>query len=539
MPLILHIFRKDATHLWKEISVTWALLAWLTHADSWRAGDTPGSTEGWLNLLVPLVWSYLIALCVLQDPVPGERQFWLTLPHTRVTLVAAKGLFIAAFIHLPYLISTAVVVSARGFDPLHFLPRLLQKQLFLLVALTLPSLALASIARNAMQFIILAISLAGAAILVAGDGDPAAFSYSRIPWVHADEGRYVVTLLVLALGSIAVAWLQYRERRTLLSRITGFAGVLAAAALYLWMPLRSSASLEAALSPVHPGSPVSVRALPRGQKPDPVGYYSAGNTVNLAIPIEIDVNGTQHHFRLARLALEINAPGGLHFRAGRVNPGRKPPSFVAGAVNSQPRPPWFLASPGAFGGTRFPDTRLPDFLIMTMERSVYNRVARIPVTVTGQFLLEGYRRTAVTTVPNNARTIVPDLGMCGSSTSGGGLFREDMLVLSCESPEEIPLTSVALTDISTGLQWQGGLRTAVTNVPYPSNTWLSPMRRGEAFFQLNSGDVSRPGSQWQAPLAILGHYRFEVDPQPVVGLAAVDFEFRGIELSRFVNTRPR
>jgi hypothetical protein len=83
MPLILHIFRKDARRLWKEIAGTLALLGWLTQLDSWRGGYTPGVTEGWLNLLLPLAWGCLAALAVLQDPVPGERQFWLTLPCPR------------------------------------------------------------------------------------------------------------------------------------------------------------------------------------------------------------------------------------------------------------------------------------------------------------------------------------------------------------------------------------------------------------------------------------------------------------------------
>ena len=38
MQQILHILWKDVRHLWKEIAMTWALLAFLTHLDSSRDG---------------------------------------------------------------------------------------------------------------------------------------------------------------------------------------------------------------------------------------------------------------------------------------------------------------------------------------------------------------------------------------------------------------------------------------------------------------------------------------------------------------------
>ena len=520
MPLILHIFRKDAQRMWKEIAVSLALLAWLTRMDSWRAGDAPDSTEGWLNLLLPLVWSYLVALCVLQDPVPGERQFWLTLPHSRATLPGAKILFIAAFIHLPYLLSTAVVVQARGFDPLHFIPRLMEKQLLLLLAVTLPSLALASVARNAMQFIILALSLAGAAILVVGNGNLEGFSYRRLTWQRMDDIRCGLVFLLLALVAVAVIWFQYRQRRTPVSRVAGCVGLLAAALAYLWLPSRSLAALESALSPAILSSPVRVRVLQPGEKKDPdIFSYQRGNAIGIAVPVE--VSGASTHLEKSSLqmfSLELDGPGGLHLSPTQPGPGRKPPTFMAGTATS----------------TVSGINRTPDFLILTMEPSLYARAARAPVNVSGYFLLEERRSTGLISVPNTARIRVPDLGLCAGSSGGGNLYREDMLRIACESPDALPLTSVTLTDTVTGRQWKSGLRTASTSVPYPSYAWLSPMQRGEAFFQLTSGDATQQGSQWLVPRQTLDHYRMEVEPQPVIGTAVVDFKLAGIDLRKFV-----
>jgi len=47
MRLILHIFRKDAIHLWMEIALSWVLLAWLTQMD-WLAVRLSAGFDGGL-----------------------------------------------------------------------------------------------------------------------------------------------------------------------------------------------------------------------------------------------------------------------------------------------------------------------------------------------------------------------------------------------------------------------------------------------------------------------------------------------------------
>ena len=56
MSLALHIFYKDARRLWKEASVTLALLAAVSYMDSRRAANTPGELEWWFSLLLPAAW---------------------------------------------------------------------------------------------------------------------------------------------------------------------------------------------------------------------------------------------------------------------------------------------------------------------------------------------------------------------------------------------------------------------------------------------------------------------------------------------------
>src|SRR5579863_10327337 len=102
--LVWHIFKKDARRLWWLIALTLALSARLVHFDSMRDFATPGSEEGWLNILLPLAWSFLIALAMLEDPAESDTPFWVTVPCRWPSLLAAKAVFIVIVIHVPYLV---------------------------------------------------------------------------------------------------------------------------------------------------------------------------------------------------------------------------------------------------------------------------------------------------------------------------------------------------------------------------------------------------------------------------------------------------
>ena len=141
---IRHIIGKDLRRLWWVIGLTLALLARLAHFDSLRAFATPGSDEGWLNILLPLAWSFLIALALLEDPVVADTPFWVTVPCKWQSLLAAKAVFVVMVVHVPYLVACAYILHARGFSPSEYLAALLYKQLAIL-ALTSASLALATV----------------------------------------------------------------------------------------------------------------------------------------------------------------------------------------------------------------------------------------------------------------------------------------------------------------------------------------------------------------------------------------------------------
>jgi hypothetical protein len=502
MQPVLHMFWKDTRHLWKEIAVTWVMLGYLTRLDSSRTGYTPGLAEGWLNVLLPLAWSYLAALCILQDPVPGERQFWLTLPHRRSALFASKALFVIAFIQVPYFLSSVLIVGARDFNPFQFLPHLFEKQLFLLFVLTLPSMALATVAKNAAQYVILALAICGGAILTAGNGSLAAISVWPVPWQDFDQVPRGLVLLLLALSSTIILWIQYRDRLTALSRAAGIAGLMASAAVYLWLPPWSSTSLEAALRPGRAPQSLNVRLREGGQEPNLNGS-SRGNQI--FVPLEITGGQGDGTRSLRLLDLDIEAPGGIHIKADNVRPGVpvRNASLVA-----------YISATG---------------LILFFDRHTYSLVTKAPVTLKGHLAATFSSTGRKTALPESGPVEVPGVGKCASSNAPPDLFQDDLLTVTCESPLDLPTTRVRLTDISTDRHWDTGLGMSATNVSYPRYTWLSPMIRREGFFHFTRGDAVQPGSQWIVPRDVLGHYRVEIEPLLTTGTTVVAYQFPGVQ----------
>jgi hypothetical protein len=231
MHLMLHIFRKDVRRLWWAVAATLLLLAALAQQDRWRADYVVGSTEGWLNLLLPLAWCCLIALVVNEEPLVDDREFWMTRPYRWPTLLGSKLLFVALFIHVPCFVADAAVLAFRGFQPLAYLPQLLWKQIVLAAVLTIPAIALAALMKNIAHFLLAAIVILGAAAYLAGVGEPL-----RVSWIPSAVIRYVLAGTVLAVAACALVPIQYARPRTVPARIAGTAAIVLAGLLFGYLP---------------------------------------------------------------------------------------------------------------------------------------------------------------------------------------------------------------------------------------------------------------------------------------------------------------
>lgn len=105
MEQIWHIFKKDLRRLWPQVLATLILLAWFAFMDGRRSDAVLPAAEGWLNLLLPFTWIYLLGLFIVEDPLVGDRQFWVTTPCSWRSLFGAKALFALAFVHIPFFVA--------------------------------------------------------------------------------------------------------------------------------------------------------------------------------------------------------------------------------------------------------------------------------------------------------------------------------------------------------------------------------------------------------------------------------------------------
>lgn len=223
MKTILHIFAKDARHLWIQILISLGLTTGLvlTFPIQWVANEAfrqstallaPAhnfhllSLSGALVVLVPLNWCLLISPVIHAERLVGNRQVWLTRPYEWKELLAAKVLFLIVFLYLPSLLAECLLLAEAGFQPLHYLPGLLYNMLLISAVVVLPLAALSTVTNSfgSMTVAVLAVVTCLIGILTVG---------ARIPADSIDYAYGSRMYLVLAIaGCIAVVLLQYARR---------------------------------------------------------------------------------------------------------------------------------------------------------------------------------------------------------------------------------------------------------------------------------------------------------------------------------------
>jgi hypothetical protein len=498
MRLAWHIFAKDARRLWWEIAVTLGVLTMLAREDRWRSDFIPGPIEGLLNLVLPAAWAYLMALAVHQEPVVGDRQFWVTRPYPKGSLTAAKAMFALAFILLPSFLADCAVLMLRGFSPLENLGPLLWKQAGLLAAVVLPAAALAAVTGTVGQFLVVSFTLAGVAILML-ENQP--------PWRPGEPGRLLAVVAALAAAAILILLFQYTRRYTLLSRVTGAAGVAAAALLFFYLPKETTFGMECAEGRAPAG--VTIRFDPSQTLPPTILPRSR---FTATLPIRVDGIADPKLANFDMLELEIELPDGTRWRT--VAAGRHAPPLpdVTGHIYSPPE-----------GGS---------LLSIYLPPATANRFPLNRVTVRGKFGLRLYEMRASATMSIGARAQpVPGFGLC-SSMIVDEPRGNSMIKVVCESPRFLPLRS--RVRLLPQQEWTHSLGDSLPGIRYPMRTPLSPLHRRQTFFHIVDEAVPGPGSRWVVPRQILDRASIEITPYDETACKVVSFEFRDVDLRPFV-----
>jgi hypothetical protein len=349
MKQALHIFRKDLDALRIEIGV-FDLLAF---AFAWTKIHI--RNDDWTDPLLLLAASFLIARVVHADGIPGDRQFWLTRPYNRMSLLSAQLLFIVVCVSLPVACAQLAVAVQFGYPMRQVLAGLFFNQLALLGIGALPVLALSSLTRSIVAFIPIALALAlvsqgGSSTLTFWFPDSRGPVPDSVAWI-----RNVLAELLLLVMAAVVIFRQYRHRTTGSSIVVAIIALNIVAAVYLLVP--ASAVLRAQ-------SWFSTNSA-----------LSSGVTVSVK-PADDDarLSGSMMHVPLA-LVVDHPAPN-VEIRADDLNISASWPG----------RPLRFAQRPGV--NRRSEDARQSVFDVgLLVSPTLYQARLDEPMTITGSLFL--------------------------------------------------------------------------------------------------------------------------------------------------------
>jgi hypothetical protein len=236
MTQTLHIFRKDVRRFRYELCAVGAL----TVAFAWShvAADMPGQPDlrrvvlvAYLTAdLLAVAWWFLVSQLIHEESLAGDRQFWITRPYSWRHLLAAKLLFVVAFVNVPLLVAQIAILGAAGYQPLAGLPRLLWMQLAVGVVLLAPPIALATVTRNLGQFVMSILCLVVCAYLAA------AASQGAIDILSSAWPNRAVAVLIACVGAVLMVRRQYSRRLTDASILAGVCTLLLAGAFSIGLP---------------------------------------------------------------------------------------------------------------------------------------------------------------------------------------------------------------------------------------------------------------------------------------------------------------
>jgi hypothetical protein len=320
MHQILHIFKKDVRRHWPEILISFALLGMYVRIMTHHPDDrlTPYSFP-WYQLsassvptLLIIFWIFLTIRLVQGEALVGDRQWWVTKPYEWWKLLAAKEIFLLAFIGVPLFLVQLYLLHHAGFPILPHFFGVLTMQLALATVLFLPAVTLGSLTKSVGQALI--------ALLIVFVGISATVSLlSKVPnssMSSAVEGLGNISS-ILVLGSIigAAGW-QYARRRTWASRGLLVAGVgvvvlITALTPYAMFVNRKYPLLESKDAPAQ----ISSGVLPKSTKKPPV-WFDRVDEIPLTIPINVSGVGTGKVVFIQGIRLTLETPGGAKWEPG-------------------------------------------------------------------------------------------------------------------------------------------------------------------------------------------------------------------------------
>ena len=389
MNQIVHIFRKDARQLRLEILATLAVMVLFNIFEprSWNdigVQTLEGTTSMAFSILLCIAWGILIIRLIQTDRLPGMNQFWTTRPVEWWKLLAAKGLFLVAFLYAPLILSQMLLLHLAGFAVVSNLHLILLDMLLLSALLVLPLASLAAVTSSFGQTV---LALLGALVLL-------------VVFVAVAAGRnlqprflsWLQLGILVAMLSGAVVY-QYRWRATRNTIV--LCAVTACLLIFTqWLLPGSSLAVVGYVRPVQ-GEPVTI-AIDASPRPRGNPYNSEkSTTILLDLPLAVSGIAPGTSYGLEGQKLHLEGSDGTVWESHWEN---------ANAVFGQT----------VFSGSGNPST------VISIPRRVYDRLRGGDVSMRLEFAVAQYRDLPVfQTILASKREMVPGLGSCAYSEEYG------------------------------------------------------------------------------------------------------------------------
>ena len=330
MNQIVHIFKKDARHLWIEIAISLVLIGCMVAIGHvvWMPQGSPFSARrdsilrGIVGLLMPLIgisWLLLVARAIHSEALVGDRQFWITRPYEWKKLMAAKLLFFAAFIYLPFFLMQVILLARAGFSPAHWLPALLLNLVFL-SAIILPLAGAATVTRNFGRTAVLLLGVVVCLALIVVSSALTGIGFELSPGtVPTPEASYLIDAVELALGC-AVIVLQYRARRTKPAWILLLAIPAAFLVIESIAPDRLLIDHKYPLTTNSSGAPVQFSFVDQSGDRSLVGHEIGGpilgKQISVKIPVHLSGVASDSAVIIDEVKVSLEAANGEHWTSG-------------------------------------------------------------------------------------------------------------------------------------------------------------------------------------------------------------------------------
>ena len=461
MDQIIHILIKDIRRLRWEIAGTLlvtALLAWLNGDNRLllpvsRQEQQLSSLLGTLQPLCVGAWWFLLVSLFHVDAIPGVRQFWLTRPYRRSSLLGAKLLFMVLFLNLPTLAADVLVLWRAGLPLGGLIHALLWKQVLFTVMLLVPAIGIAAVTTNIAQTVLGVLALVvltSLLALISGSGHslPGGLGW----WMVA------VQFSTLSIGGGLLLYWQFFRRKTAWSRALIAAGTSLFVLATSLIP--SGAAFSSQRRFAHQpgvGDRYTIKPAPErgrmGYEPGQVGW------------------------QVARIALPVDhvLPAGLEMVSDGVEVSLTAPDGAGVETLS----------------SSWTESQGKPWVYLSLDRKEFARIRTLALRVDVKVHATMFGKKQTATMPFGAHhRVLPQFGVCGSQNRNGA----EIWCRVAFSPEL--WTRVALRDRQTGERSELNGLTQANYAPFHVDPGISPLNNFVLRFPATTFNAAPGVTSW-------------------------------------------